>query len=91
MVEFAQKEENYSDNYGGVSGDKLRQFIDKIEHLENQKADIAEEVREIYKHAKHEGFDPKIVRKVVSLRKKETSEREEEQILLDIYLKALGM
>ena len=74
-----------------IAQDQLHAFIQRIERLEEEKAAIAADIKEIYLEAKGTGFDVKIMRKVVSLRKKETAERQEEQALLDLYLHALGM
>ena len=74
-----------------IAHDQLHAFIQRIERLEEEKAAIAGDIKEIYLEAKGTGFDVKIMRKVVSLRKKETAERQEEQSLMDLYLHALGM
>jgi len=74
-----------------IAHDQLHAFIQRIERSEEEKAAIAADIKEIYLEAKGTGFDVKIMRKVVSLRKKETAERQEEQALLDLYLHALGM
>lgn len=70
---------------------QLRSLVERIERLEEEKKTIAGDIKEVYAEAKGNGFDTKILRKVVSLRKKEATEREEEQSLLDIYMQALGM
>ncbi len=70
---------------------QLRSLVERIERLEEEKKTIAGDIKEVYAEAKGNGFDTKIVRKVVSLRKKEASEREEEQAILDLYMSALGM
>ncbi|MGH6856030.1 MAG: DUF2312 domain-containing protein [Aestuariivirga sp.] len=70
---------------------QLRSLVERIERLEEEKKTIAGDIKEVYAEAKANGFETKILRKVVSLRKKEASEREEEQSLLDIYMQALGM
>jgi len=74
-----------------VSSGQLRALVERIEHLEEEKAAIAEQIKEVYAEAKAHGFDTKILRKVVSLRKKDPDERAEEETLLDVYLSALGM
>jgi len=71
--------------------DQLRSFVERIERLEEEKATIAGDIKEVYAEAKANGFDTKILRKVISLRKKEAAEREEEQSMLDLYMSALGM
>ena len=70
---------------------QLRALVERIERLEEEKKSIAGDIKEVYAEAKANGFDTKILRKVISLRKKEATEREEEQSMLDLYLQALGM
>lgn len=74
-----------------VTADELRQFIERIEQLEAEKKDIADQVKEVYAEIKGRGFDSKAIRKVVSLRKKDPAERQEEDAILEVYLTALGM
>lgn len=76
---------------GAVAQDRLRSFIERIERLEEEKAALMADIREVYAEAKSAGFDPKIMRKVVSLRKMDDNDRQEEGYLLDTYLAALGM
>lgn len=76
---------------GGVAQDRLRSFIERVERLEEEKAALAADIREVYAEAKGVGFDPKIMRKVVRLRKMEDADRQEEELVLDTYLRALGM
>ncbi len=78
-------------NYGGIAADKLTQFIERIEGLESQKADIAADIREVYTYAKNDGFDVKAMREVIKLRKKEAHERDEQDAMLDLYRKAVGV
>ena len=70
---------------------QLRSIVDRIEALEAEKATISGDIAEVYREAKGNGFCTKTLRKVISLRKKEAAEREEEQSMLDVYLEALGM
>jgi uncharacterized protein (UPF0335 family) len=70
---------------------QLRSLVERIEKLEEEKKTIAGDIKEVYAEAKANGFDTKIVRKVISLRKKDTAERQEEEALLDLYMHALGM
>jgi uncharacterized protein (UPF0335 family) len=74
-----------------VAPDPLKAFVERIERLEEEKASIAGDVKEVYAEAKAQGFDAKILRKVVALRKRDVSERREEEEILDLYLQALGM
>lgn len=76
---------------GGVAGDRLRSFIERIEKLEEEKAALAEDVKEVYAEAKGVGFDTKIMRQVIRLRKMEPHDREEMEHLLDVYRRALDM
>lgn len=76
---------------GGVSGQRLKSFIERVERLEEEKSAIAEDVRDVYGEAKASGFDPKIMRKIVSLRKTNLEKRREEQELLELYMSAIGM
>jgi uncharacterized protein (UPF0335 family) len=70
---------------------QLKALVERIERLEEEKKTIAADIKEVYAEAKGTGFDIKILRKVISLRKKEPEERMEEEALLDVYLAALGM
>ena len=76
---------------GGVSGNRLKSFIERVERLEEEKKVLAEDIREVYAEAKSVGFEPKIMRKIVSMRKANLEKRREEQELLDLYMAALGM
>ncbi len=70
---------------------QLRTIVERIERLEEEKKTIAGDIKEVYGEAKSNGFDTKILRKVISLRRKEPGERMEEEAMLDVYLSALGM
>ena len=70
---------------------QLKSIVERIERLEEEKKVIAGDIKEVYAEAKANGFDTKILRKVISLRRKEVAEREEEQSMLDVYMAALGM
>jgi len=74
-----------------VAPDLLKSFVERIERLEEEKASIAGDVKEVYAEAKAQGFDTKILRKVVAIRKRDAAERREEEEILDLYLQALGM
>ena len=74
-----------------VTADELRQFIERIEHLEAEKKDIAEQIKEVYAELKGRGYDGKAIKKLVALRKKNPAEREEEDAILELYKTALGM
>lgn len=70
---------------------RLRSFIERIERLEEEKAGIAADIKEVYAEAKGTGFDVKIMRQIVRLRKMEVESRREQEELLDLYKRALGM
>ena len=76
---------------GGVSGARLKSFIERVERLEEEKKGIAEDVRDVYAEAKGTGFDPKIMRKIVSRRKQNLEKRREEDELVSLYSAAIGM
>ena len=74
-----------------VAGERLKSFIERIEKLEEERAALGADIREVYSEAKGSGFDVKIVRHLVRLRKLEPAERAEMEELLDIYRQAIGM
>ena len=76
---------------GGVAAGQLRSFIERIERLEEEKKGISDDIRDVFAEAKGNGFDTKVMRQVIRLRKKEPAERQEEEAILDLYLHALGM
>lgn len=76
---------------GGIAGDQLRSFIERIERLEEEKANIQKDVKEVYTEARGTGFDVKIIRQIVRLRKIEAHVRKESEELLDLYSRAIGM
>lgn len=71
--------------------DQLKSLVERVERLEEEKAALGNDLKEVYAEAKGQGFDTKIMRQVVRLRKMESHEREERDALLDLYLSALGM
>ena len=76
---------------GGVAADRLRSFIERIERLEEERSALTADIREVYSEAKGVGFDTKILRQVVRLRKMDQSDRREQEDLLELYMSALGM
>lgn len=70
---------------------QLKSFIERIERMEEEKQTVADDIKDIYGEAKAMGFDTKILKKVIALRKKDDQERQEEDQILDTYLSALGM
>ena len=74
-----------------VAQDQLRAFVERIERMEEEKKAIADDIKEIYAEAKGNGFDTKVLRQVIRIRKQDRSERLEQEAILDLYLAALGM
>ena len=76
---------------GGIAAEALQQAIDRIERLEEEKKALSADIKDVYAQAKSQGFDPKIIRQIVRLRKVERTEREEAEQLLELYMAAIGM
>lgn len=74
-----------------VAQDQIRAFIERIERLEEEKASIAGDIKEVYAEAKGNGFDTKVLRKIIAIRKQDHNERMEQEALLELYLTAIGM
>ena len=74
-----------------VAQDQLRAIVERIERMEEEKKAIADDIKEIYAEAKGNGFDTKVLRQVIRIRKQDRSERLEQEAILDLYLAALGM
>ena len=106
VAQFQPSEETYSSDtpssagtasnstpqdVGGVAGARLKSFIERIERLEEEKAAIASDIKDVYAEAKGTGFDAKTIRKIVSLRKVDTEKRREADEILDLYKSAIGM
>jgi uncharacterized protein (UPF0335 family) len=75
----------------GFAKEHLKSFIERVERLEEERTALTADIREVYSEAKGQGFDTKIMRQVVRLRKMETADRQEQEAMLDLYLSALGM
>ena len=76
---------------GSIAADQLRLFIERIERLEEEKKGIADDIRDVYSEAKSQGYDAKIMRQIVRLRKMKPDDRSEMEMLLDTYKAALGL
>ena len=74
-----------------VAQDQLRSFVERIERLEEEKKTISDDIKDVYAEAKGNGFDTRVLRRVISLRKQDQNERQEQEAILDLYLQALGM
>jgi len=78
------------DTLSSTAQGKLKSLVERIERLEEDKASVANDLKEVYAEAKGEGFDTKILRKVVRLRKADVAKRQEEEALIELYLTAIG-
>ncbi len=76
---------------GGVAGDALRAYIERIERLEDEKRALAADIREVYAEAKGNGYDPRIMRRLIALRRMDQADRREAEELLELYRRAIGM
>jgi uncharacterized protein (UPF0335 family) len=76
---------------GGIAADRLRSFLDRIERLEEEKAGLTADIREVYAEAKGSGFDSKVMRQIVRLRKMDSADRQEQEALLEVYRRAIGL
>jgi uncharacterized protein (UPF0335 family) len=76
---------------GGIAGDRLRAFIERIERLEEEKRALQEDIKEVYAEAKGTGFDTKIMRQIIKIRRMDKDDLDEQETLLEIYKRALGM
>ncbi|MGH6962644.1 MAG: DUF2312 domain-containing protein [Dongiaceae bacterium] len=76
---------------GGIAADRLRSFLERIERLEEEKAGLTADIREVYAEAKGSGFDTKVMRQIVRLRKMDSADRQEQEALLEVYRRAIGL
>jgi len=83
--------DDITDSSQTVAAGQLRAFIERIERLEEEKKTISDDIKDVYAELKGTGFEPKAVRTLVRLRKKDAAERQEEEAILDLYKVALGM
>ncbi len=84
-------DDNEPKDVGGVVGQRLTSFVERVERLETEKTELMEDIKEVYAEAKGVGFDVKAIRKLVALRKMETNARHEAESILDLYKSAVGM
>ena len=80
-----------AESESNIAGEKLMSLIQRIERLEEDRANIGADIREIYREAKGIGFEPKIIRQLVKMRKMEASDRQEEEALIESYMAAIGI
>lgn len=82
---------NIGHNSDAVAADQLKAFVERVERLEEEKAGIAGDIKDVFAEAKGNGFDVKVLRKIIALRKRDYAERQEEEAILEMYMQALGM
>jgi len=80
----------HNSQIGGIAADALRQFVSRIENLEAEKKALGADLKDVYAQVKSQGFETKIVRKIVALRKMDRQDREEQEQIMELYLAALG-
>ena len=85
------RQASIGDNYGGVAGEIIRNVVERVERLEDERKALASDIKDALAVAKSAGLDVKVIRQILSLRKKDPAEVEEQETLLDIYKRALGM
>jgi uncharacterized protein (UPF0335 family) len=76
---------------GGIAAERLRSFVERIERLEEERTALGADIREVYSEAKGVGFDTKVLRQLIRLRKLDSQDRQEQEAVLDLYKSALGM
>src|ERR1700722_1763617 len=76
---------------GGIAGDRLKSFVERIERLEEERRALGQDIKEVFSEAKGNGFDPKIMRQVIRLRRMDKDDLDEQDALIDVYKRALGM
>jgi len=76
---------------GGIAADRLRSIIERVERLEEERKALSGDIKDIFSEAKSAGFDVKVIKQIISIRKREPADVEEQETLLDIYRRALGM
>ncbi len=91
VAEFRKQDYGTVQDTAGVSGQRLKAFIERIERLEEEKAGLSEDIKDIYAESKGVGFDTKIMRKIIRLRKMDKEKRREEEELLELYKSAIGL
>ena len=91
IPEFLRAVEKEDTKTGGIAADRLRSLVDRIERLEEERKALGGDIRDIYAEAKSAGFDVKVLRQLIRIRKQEPADVEEQETLLDVYRRALGM
>jgi uncharacterized protein (UPF0335 family) len=91
MAKQADAKQGHNSETGGIAADRLRSLVDRIERLEEERKALGSDLKDIFAEAKSAGFEVKVLRQLIRIRKREAAEVEEEETLLDVYRRALGM
>jgi uncharacterized protein (UPF0335 family) len=90
-LDAATKQPAESGQWGNVSAERLRSLVERIERLEEERRALGGDIKDIYAEAKSAGFDVKVIRQLIRIRRQDTNEVQEQETLLDVYRRALGM
>lgn len=85
------KEADEKNDIGGIAVERLRSLVERVEHLEEEKKALSSDIKDIFAEAKSAGFDVKIMREIIRLRKMNAADRDEREYLLDLYKKAIDL
>lgn len=91
MSDYDQPGEGHNSNSGGIAADRLRSIIERVERLEEERKALASDIKDIFSEAKSAGFDVQVIRQIITIRRKDPKEVEEQESVLDTYRRALGM
>ena len=91
MADVEEKPGEDKPDTGGIAADRLRSIIERVERLEEERKALGSDIKDIFSEAKSAGFDVKVIRQIIRIRKQEPAEVEEQETLLDVYRRALGM
>jgi uncharacterized protein (UPF0335 family) len=91
MADAAEEIRSEETKTGGIAADRLRSIVERIERLEEERKALGSDIKDIYAEAKSAGFDVKVLRAIIRIRKQEPAEVEEQETLIDVYRRALGM
>ncbi|MFC0408879.1 DUF2312 domain-containing protein [Roseomonas elaeocarpi] len=91
MSDVTEQDQEQDADVGGIAADRLRSIIERVERLEEERKALADDIKDIFGEAKSAGFEVKVIRQIIRIRKQEPAEVEEQETLLDLYRRALGM
>ena len=91
MSDVTEQDQEQDADVGGIAADRLRSIIERVERLEEERKALADDIKDIFGEAKSAGFEVKVIRQIIRIRKQEPADVEEQETLLDLYRRALGM